>query len=59
MAHSNVDAVIAFYKEGIDRTLIRENLRRTHEERLLALQRTLEFVAEVRASGEATRRDKK
>ena len=50
------DLVIARYKEGIDRTLIRDNLRRSHEERLLALQQMQEFVAEVRAAGEAMRR---
>jgi len=52
------DPVIARYKEGIDRTLIRENLRKTHEQRLLMLQQMQEFVSEVRAAGEAMRRNK-
>jgi hypothetical protein len=52
------DPVIAKYKEGIDRTLIRENLTKTHEERLLRLQQMQEFVEEVRAAGEAMRRKK-
>ncbi len=53
---SSPDPVIEEYKKGVDRTLIRENLRKTHEERLLTLQRTLEFIEEVRAAGEAMRR---
>jgi hypothetical protein len=52
------DPVIERYKQDIDRTLIRENLRKSHEERLLTLQRMQAFVAEVRAAGEATRRGK-
>ena len=55
-AHS--DPLIAAYKAGVDRTLIRENLRKTHEERLLQLQRMQAFVAEVRAAGEQMRRGK-
>ena len=54
-AHS--DPLIAAYKAGVDRTLIRENLRKTHEERLLQLQRMQAFVAEVRAAGEQMRRE--
>lgn len=53
---TSLDRVIARYKEGIDRTLIRDNLRRTHEERLIALQQMQEFVSEVRAAGEEMRR---
>jgi hypothetical protein len=36
----SVDPVIEAYKAGIDMTLIRENLRRTPEERLLATRAT-------------------
>lgn len=50
------DPVIEYYKRDVDRTLIRENLRKSHEERLLTLQRMLAFVAEVRAAGDAMRR---
>ena len=49
------DPVIEHYMKDVDLTLIRENLRKTHEERLLTLQRTLEFIEEVRAAGEAMR----
>jgi hypothetical protein len=50
------DPVIECYKKDVDRTLIRENLRKSHEERLLTLQRMQAFAAEVRAAGEAMRR---
>jgi hypothetical protein len=46
-----VDPVIEAYKKDVDRTLIRENLRRTVEERILqavALQRAAE---ELRRAG--------
>ena len=48
------DPVIESYKEGIDRTLIRENLKLTvHErvERLMALQR---FAEELERAGRKT-----
>ena len=50
------DPVIEYYKQFVDLTLIRENLRKTQEERLMTLQRTLDFIEEVRAAGEAMRR---
>ncbi|HJW94070.1 MAG TPA: hypothetical protein VJ901_10670 [Thermoanaerobaculia bacterium] len=50
------DPVIEAYKRDIDRTLIRENLRKSYEERLLTLQRMQAFVAEVRAAGAAIRK---
>jgi antitoxin (DNA-binding transcriptional repressor) of toxin-antitoxin stability system len=40
--------VIAIYKRDVDRTLIRENLRRTPEERLRALQEMQRFAEELR-----------
>ena len=45
------DPVIEAYKSGIDRTLIRENLKLTPEERLLQLMRLQEFAEELRAAG--------
>ncbi len=48
-----VDAVIETYKRDVDRTLLRENLRRTVQERvnnLLALQR---LASEARRAGQA------
>ncbi len=49
------DPVIEYYKQFVDLTLIRENLKKTHEERLITLQRALDFMEEVRAAGEAMR----
>ena len=45
--------VIEAYKKGIDRTLLRETLKLTHEERLLKMQR---FVGAIRRVRGAARR---
>jgi hypothetical protein len=45
------DPVVDAYKSGIDRTLIRENLRRSPEERLRALQQLQVFAQELRKAG--------
>lgn len=50
-----VDPVTEAYKSGIDVTLIRENLRRTPEERLLALQQLQSFAQELRRGGREMR----
>ena len=55
-AERPIDPVIEWYMRGVDRSLIRENLQKTHEERLLALQGMQAFVDEVRAAGETMRR---
>jgi hypothetical protein len=47
------DPVIEVYKRDIDRTLIRENLRRSVEERLEALMDLQSFAEEVRRAGRA------
>ena len=49
------DPVIEAYKKGVDRTLIRENLKKSHEERVLTLEAMLEVVYEVRRAGRALR----
>lgn len=49
------DPVIEAYKAGIDRTLIRENLKRTPTERLRALQQLQAFAEELRRAGKAKR----
>ena len=41
-------AVIERYKRDVDRTLIRENLRRSPEQRLRALQKLQQFAVELR-----------
>jgi hypothetical protein len=53
---TTVDPVIEAYKSGIDVTLIRENLRRTPEERLRALQQLQAFAEELRRGGREMRR---
>jgi hypothetical protein len=50
------DPLIELYKSGIDRTLIRENLCKSHEQRLIDLQQMQHFVAEVRKAGDEMRR---
>ena len=44
------DPVIDAYKEGVDRTLIRENLRRTVDERIQRMLSALRLVEELRRS---------
>lgn len=50
------DPVIDVYKEGIDRTLIRENLRRTPDERFQQLMALQAFAEELREAGRRARR---
>jgi hypothetical protein len=50
------DPVIEAYKKDIDRTLLRENLKLTPEERLLKLQSFVRFLSEVRAAGRRSRK---
>ena len=49
------DPLIDAYKAGIDRTLIRENLKLSHEERILRLMKLQEFAAELRRAGSRLR----
>jgi hypothetical protein len=42
------DPVIEAYKKDVDRTLIRENLKLTHEQRLQKLQSFVNFLTEMR-----------
>ena len=50
------DPVTEAYESGIDVTLIRENLRRTPEERLRALEHLQAFAEELRRGGNEMRR---
>jgi hypothetical protein len=45
------DPVIEAYKKDIDRTLIRENLKLTPEERLRQLMKLQEFAEELQRAG--------
>jgi hypothetical protein len=44
------DPVIEAYKKDIDRTLLRETLKLTHEERLLKMQRFVAAIGRVRGA---------
>jgi len=49
------DSVIEAYKKDVDRTLIRENLRLSVEERFEKLMRLQEFAEELRRAGQRAR----
>lgn len=55
MSDSTTDPVVEAYKRDIDRSLIRENLELTHEQRLLKLIQLQRFAQELRRAGEALR----
>jgi hypothetical protein len=50
-----LDAVIERYKQDVDRTLLRANLRRTPEERLLNLMALQRFAEALRDAGRRAR----
>jgi len=50
--------VIEAFKKDIDRTLIRENLKLSHEERLLKLIQLQRFAHELRQAGQQARRER-
>ncbi len=52
------DPVIEAYKKDIDRTLIRESLRLTPDERFERLMRLQEFAEELQRAGREARRRK-
>jgi hypothetical protein len=52
------DPVIEAYKKDIDRTLLRENLKRTPEERLRRLMQLQRVAEELHAAGRRLRRDR-
>src|SRR5262249_6565941 len=49
------DPVIEVYKKDVDRTLLRENLKLTVEERFVKFERFLECGQEVRQAGRKAR----
>lgn len=49
------DPVIEAYKQGIDRTLLRQNLRRSVAERMANLEALQRFAEEVRKAGKKAR----
>lgn len=50
------DPVIEVYKKDIDWTLVRENLKLTHEDRLIKLMQLQRFADELREAGRRARR---
>jgi len=50
------DLAIAAYKHDIDRTLLRQSLARTIDERFLELMRLQVFAEELRRAGAEARR---
>lgn len=52
------DPVIEAYKKDVDRTLLRENLKLTPEERLLKLIELQAFADEVRRAGSQGQHDR-
>ena len=53
------DPVIEAYKKDVDRTLIRQMLLRTTEERAETLQNWVEFAEELREMGRRNAQDNK
>jgi hypothetical protein len=50
------DPIIEAYKKDIDRTLLRENLKLSVEDRLRQLMQLQQFAEELRKAGRAVRR---
>jgi hypothetical protein len=50
---AELDRLVEELKKDVDRTLIRENLKLTVEERLIQLTRFQEFAEELRRAGRA------
>jgi hypothetical protein len=50
------DPVIEVYKQDVDRTLLRENLKLTVEQRFVKFERFWEYAQELREAGRKARR---
>ena len=55
-ADPEIDLVVEAYKQHVDRSLIRENLRRSVEERFRQLIELQGFAVELRRAGRAASR---
>lgn len=53
--YDSMQAVIELYKKDVDRTLIRQNLKLTVEQRLINLQNFNQFTLEFRYAGKKLR----
>lgn len=49
------DPVVEIYKQDVDRTLLRQNLRRSVEERILNLMDLQKLAEELRRAGQSSR----
>jgi hypothetical protein len=49
------DPVVELYKQGVDRTLLRQNLRRSVDERILNLMDLQRLADELRRAGQRSR----
>ena len=58
MPRLDPDPVVQAYKKDIDRTLIRENLKLTVEERFIKAMALARFADELRRAGREARRRK-
>jgi transcriptional regulator with XRE-family HTH domain len=56
IAPTPVDPVVAAYKRDIDRSLLRENLRKSPDERVKSLAALARLAQEARRSGRTARR---
>jgi hypothetical protein len=54
-AKNSMDDVIEVYMRDIDRTLLRENLKLTVDERFQKFERFMEYVYELREAGRKAR----
>jgi hypothetical protein len=57
-ADSSPDPVVDAYKAGVDRSLLRQNLRLTAEQRLEQLEEMARFHDELRRAARALHQDK-
>lgn len=57
-ARSSIDDIIDLYKKDVDRTLLRENLKLTVEERFEQLRQLQAFAEELQRAGRKLRRSK-
>ena len=55
---SSIDAIIELYKKDVDRTLLRENLKLTPEQRLVKLQNTVRAMETLREAGKSARAER-
>jgi hypothetical protein len=58
MPVDDLDPVVEAYKKDIDRTLIRENLKLTVEERFRKAMALMRFAEEMRRAGREARKSK-